>query len=113
MSDINLQHTSEQNMDPGAVGEFRDNTERHRFELGVEGKTAFIDYIINRKGVIYLTHTEVPKEAEGQGIASQIIELALSEVEKRGLKLVPICPFVKVYLQRHPEWEKLLAEDFR
>lgn len=38
-------------------GTFIDNKERHRFELQVDGITAFVDYIINKKGVIYFKIT--------------------------------------------------------
>lgn len=89
---------------------FRDHEERKRFELQAGDITAFVDYIINKKGVIYLTHTEVPKEAEGQGFAKELLENVFKEIEERKLELVPICPFVKAYLQRKPEWKRLLAD---
>ncbi len=89
---------------------FRDNKEKKRFELQIGEITAFVDYIINNKGTIYLTHTEVPKEAEGQGFAKELLENVFQEIEKRELELVPICPFVKTYLHRKPEWKKLLAD---
>ena len=89
---------------------FRNNEEKKRFELQDGDITAFVDYILNTKGTIYLTHTEVPKEAEGQGYAKEMLENVFEEIEKRELELVPICPFVKVYLQRNPEWKKLLAD---
>lgn len=89
---------------------FSDNEERKRFELQVGEITAFVDYIINKKGEIYLTHTEVPEEAEGRGLAKELLENVFEEIEKRELKLVPICPFVKVYLHRNTHWKKLLAD---
>ncbi len=89
---------------------FRDNKEKKRFELQVGNIIAYVDYIINKKGTIYLTHTEVPKEAEGQGYAKELLEYVFEEIEKRELKLVPICPFVKAYLHRKPEWKRLLAD---
>lgn len=89
---------------------FVDNEERKRFELHVGDIVAFVDYIINKKGMIYLTHTEVPKEVEGQGLAAKLLDHVFREIEKRELELVAICPFVKVYLQRNPERKKLLAD---
>ena len=93
--------------------ELTDNSERNRFELQTDGKTAFIDYIINKKGVIFLTHTEVPVGLEGKGIASGMVLQVLKIVEERELKLVPICPFVTSFVMRHPEWKKLLDEHHR
>lgn len=90
--------------------EFVDNEDQKRFELHVDNIIAFVDYIINKKGTIYLTHTEVPKEAEGRGLAKQLLEHVFEEIEKRELELVPICPFVKAYLQRNPDWKRLLAD---
>jgi uncharacterized protein len=87
-----------------------DNTELNRYEMSVEGKTAFVDYIINKTGTIYLTHTEVPRELEGKGLASVMLKMIMEEIEKRELSLIPICPFVKTYLSRHPDWKKLLDE---
>lgn len=89
-----------------------DNTERKRFELVADSHTAFIEYMI-MGGKIFLTHTEVPKALEGKGIGSAIVKLALEETEARGLKLVPLCPFVAAYIKRHPEWDKILAEDVK
>jgi hypothetical protein len=62
-------------------------------------------------GKIFLTHTEVPAALEGKGIGSIIVKLALEEVERRGLKLIPLCPFVGKYITKHPEWKRILAED--
>lgn len=93
-----------------SAGTFIDNKERKRFELKADEFTAYVDYIINKKGTIYLTHNEVSKEAEGKGLAGQLLEHVLEEIDKRDLELVPICPFVQVYLQRNPEWKRLLAD---
>jgi len=89
-----------------------DNTNEQRFELTVDGKTAFIDYIINKKGVIYLTHTEVPAKLEGEGIGSRLVKQSLETIEQRELKLAPICPFVAAFIRRHPQWKKLLTDNF-
>lgn len=97
-------------MEKESKGNFVDNKDRKRFELQIGDVTAFVDYIINKKGVIYLTHTEVPKDAEGQGYAKKLMKNVFKEIEERELELVPICPFVKVYLQRKPEWKRLLAD---
>ena len=89
-----------------------DNQDRKQFELIVEGHIARIEYMI-MANKIFLTHTEVPAELEGKGIGSIIVKLALEEVEKRGLKLIPLCPFVGKYITRHPEWKRILADDVK
>lgn len=87
-----------------------DNSDKKQFEFRVEGYTARIEYIIMAKK-IFLTHTEVPVDLEGKGIGSKIVKLALEEIEKRGLKLIPLCPFIAKYITRHPEWKRILDED--
>ncbi len=76
---------------------------KKRFELGEGKKVAFIDYIINKQGIIYLTHTEVPRALEGNGLGSIIVAKTLHYVRESGLKMAPLCPFVAAYLKRHPE----------
>ena len=88
----------------------KDNTDRKQFELIVDGHTARIEYMI-MANKIFLTHTEVPRALEGKGVGSKIVKLAFDEIEKRGLKLIPLCPFVAKYLTKHPEWKKILADD--
>ncbi len=90
---------------PSAV---RDNTAFSRFELDAGGVTAFMNYRLTG-GVIRLEHTETPPQARGRGIASQLTASVLEIVRKRGLRVVPRCPFVRAYLARHPEFNDLVA----
>jgi uncharacterized protein len=62
-----------------------------------------------RPGVIVLVHTEVAPVAKGRGLGSRLVTAALDDIRARGLRLVPICPFVRAYLGRHPEYGDLLA----
>ena len=84
------------------------NTELHNFELFVDGHRAFIDYQ-QRGDKLYLLHTEVPSEMEGQGVASALVEKAFQYLEERELKMVPYCSYIQNYLKRHPEWERVVA----
>ncbi|PKA82273.1 hypothetical protein ATE92_0400 [Ulvibacter sp. MAR_2010_11] len=88
-----------------------ENKDKKRFETKVEGKTAFIEYIRAQESV-YLTHTEVPKELEGKGIASSMVKQVLIQIKEEGNKLVPLCPFVAAYVKRHPEWKEILAKGY-
>jgi len=88
-------------------GSFRDNEARKRYELLFEGHTAFIDYKKTRNK-IYLIHTDVPAALEGRGIGSRIVLQALVDIRKKGLVLVPLCPFVAKYLKKHPHWNELV-----
>ena len=88
-----------------------ENKERKRFESIVDGKTAFIEYI-RAEDKMYLTHTEVPKELEGKGVATAMAEKVLQQIKSESLFLVPLCPFIAVYLKRHPEWREILAKGY-
>lgn len=86
----------------------QDNEAKHQFELIVDGHTALAAYRL-KPGVITFTHTEVPKELGGRGIGSQLAKGALDQVRERGLKVVPLCPFIKAYIEKHAEYQDLLA----
>ncbi len=85
-----------------------DNKELNRFEVEVDGQKALIEYTV-KPGVLSLNHTEVPKELAGQGIASEMTEKVLLQIELRGLKVKPVCPFIKKYIDKHPEWKSIVA----
>ena len=61
--------------------------------------------------MLTFTHTEVPESLEGRGVGSKLIAGALDDVRHRNLKIVPECPFVASYVQRHPEVQDLLASE--
>jgi hypothetical protein len=86
-----------------------DNTEAKQYEYHIDGVIAKIEYI-KAKDKIYLTHTEVPKELEGKGVASSLVKRVLEDVETKGLTLIPMCPFVATYIKRHPDWKKLVLK---
>jgi uncharacterized protein len=58
-----------------------------------------------------LVHTDVAPSAEGQGIGSRLVAGALDDIRSRGLRVVPVCPFVTAYLRRHPEQRDLVVPD--
>ena len=84
------------------------NQAEQRFELAEGGRTAVAAYRLEG-GTISFTHTVVPEELEGQGIGSRLVGAALDESRRRGLKVIPLCYFVKGYIERHPEYGDLLA----
>ena len=90
--------------------ELINNEATKQYEFHIDG---FIPRIVYQKSgdKIYLIHTEVPLELGGKGIGNQLVKKVLEDIQKRGLKLIPLCPFVKKYLQRHPEWESLVDEN--
>jgi predicted GNAT family acetyltransferase len=87
--------------------EIVNNPAKHRYELAVEGYIAATYYEI-AGGVITFVHTEVPPELGGKGIGSKMIKGARDQVRIAGLKVIAKCPFVKGYIDKHPEYADLL-----
>ncbi len=91
-------------MSPSSV---RQNTAHSRFELEVEGSIA-VAYYRSAGDVVTFTHTEVPRQFRGRGIASRLVEGALETVRAQGLRVVPQCSFVARYIAEHPQFHDLL-----
>jgi predicted GNAT family acetyltransferase len=61
-------------------------------------------------GVVTFTHTEVDPSFEGQGVGSRLAAGALGLVRDAGERFVPLCPFIRAYVERHPELADLRAD---
>jgi len=86
-----------------------DNKENKQFEFHIEGQIAKIEYIIKEeKNKIYLIHTEVPEALSGRGIASALTLKVMETLENSPYQLVVQCPYIIKWLERHPEWNKLI-----
>jgi len=90
------------------MSEVSNNEAEQRYELEVDGALAIAAYRL-RDDRITFTHTEVPDALEGRGIGSKLVKAALDDARAKGLKVVPACPFVKHYMDKHPEVQDLLA----
>ena len=88
-----------------------DNSEEQRFEAHVDGELAgFAEYRL-REGVIVFTHTEVDDAFEGRGVGTQLARQALDAVREAGeRRVVPRCPFIKAWIDRHPDYRSLLHD---
>ena len=87
----------------------RDNPEQHRFEIDLgDGSVAIAEYTLPQ-GKIVFTHTEVDEAFEGHGVGSALARFALDDVRADGRrKVVPRCPFIKGWIDRHPDYQELL-----
>jgi uncharacterized protein len=88
------------------------NAAASRFEAEVNGRMCVANYHLV-DGVMRIHHTEVPPELEGRGIAGRIVAEALAYADGHGLEVEPWCSFVRSYMQRHPDTQRLLPEGFR
>ncbi len=62
--------------------------------------------------ILIIDHTFVPKELGGRGIGKALVEYMVADVRERGLKVVPLCPFTRATLEKHPEWQDILKDPF-
>lgn len=95
-------------MGPAPAITVADNPAEQRYEVRADGELAgFAQYRAGRDQIAF-THTEVDDRFAGQGLASRLIAFALGDARERGLAVLPFCPFVRAYIQRHAEYVDLV-----
>ncbi len=88
---------------------FGNNTEDHQFEVFVDGELAGLAEYIETPTEIVFPHTETFPKFGGQGLASKLITYAMDRVREAGdLRVVPLCPFVAAWFDKHPDYQGLL-----
>ena len=86
-----------------------DNADERRYEARVGSDVVGFMTYRQSDGRMKLIHTEVDPSVEGEGVGSELVAWALEDIRRRGLALVPFCPFVLAYLRRHPEHSDLVG----
>jgi len=85
----------------------RNDPARSRYEALVRGELAGFSEYHAQPGLITVMHTEVEPAFEGRGIGSALVRDMLDDVRREDAKVLPVCPFVKAFLQRHREYADL------
>jgi uncharacterized protein len=86
-----------------------DVPERHRYEISVDGEPAgFVRYRLEPERIVFL-HTEIKDAFAGRGIGGELARGVLDDARRRGLAVVPLCPFVRGWIDKHPDYADLLA----
>jgi len=96
-----------------ADAEVVDVPEESRYELRLSERVIGLAAYRRRDGRIAFTHTEVAASCEGRGFGSRLAGAALDDARRQGLDVVPLCPFIARYIERNPEYEALLAANYR
>ena len=78
-----------------------DNREAQQFELEQDGQVAVLAYERDDEQIA-LIHTEVPAALRGHGVGEALVQGALEQSHRQGLRIVAVCPFVRAYLRKHP-----------
>jgi uncharacterized protein len=87
--------------------------DRERYELSIDGEVVGFTAYRARPGLIAFVHTEVDERLQGRGLADRLIRFALEDARARGLAVLPFCPFVKAFIERHREFEALVPDTYR
>lgn len=90
---------------PGLI----DNTDLHRFELTLEGRTCFVTYR-RSPGIVALLHAEVPAAIGGRGHGSRLAAAVLDHLRAEGQKVIPACSFIADFIGRNPAYADLLRD---
>jgi predicted GNAT family acetyltransferase len=93
--------------------EVADAPERERYELSVDGEVVGFTSYRARPGLIAVLHTEVDEHFQGRGLGDRLIRGALEDARARDLEVLPFCPFVRVFIERHREFETLVPQAYR
>jgi len=96
-----------QDMEDTSALNLHHNSDKNRFEASSSAGTAVSEYMKVGNTLIF-THTEVPEALEGQGIGGKLAKAALEYVRDNKMSAAPLCPFVKGYIERHPEYKDLV-----
>jgi hypothetical protein len=96
-----------------AAIEVHDHPQEERYEAAVGGALAGTAEYRLKPGLIAFVHTEVDDAFAHRGVASILIHDALEDARRRGLDVLPFCPFVNSYIQQHREYVDLVPESQR
>ena len=84
------------------------NAGERRFQTEADGHRCQLDYTLEG-GVISMNRVYVPPPVEGRGIAAALTRSALDHSRAQGWRVIPRCPYVQVWIQRHPDYQDLVA----
>ena len=91
------------------MNEVTNNEKLHRFELHVDGSLAGFMTYGRHNDALVLIHTEIDDAFEGKGLGSYFAKTVLDGLRAEGTKIVPSCPFVASFIERHPDYEDMVA----
>jgi uncharacterized protein len=95
--------------DAGAELTVRNDPEADRYEIVDGDRVLGIAAYFRRGDVLVLTHTEVDESSGHQKLGSRLVKAALDDVRAHGQKIVPQCPFVRGWIDRHPDYADLVV----
>jgi len=91
-----------------AIVRVTNDTEHHRYEAHIgHARAGFVTYELSPGRITFL-HTRTEPAFEGRGVGSRMAQVALDEARASGRRVVPVCPFISAYIDRHPGYADLV-----
>jgi predicted GNAT family acetyltransferase len=91
--------------------EREDGSPKGRYRLVVDGVEAEMTYSRAGEKLIIIDHTEVPSALRGRKVGERMVRQAVEDARRDGIAIIPLCPFAKAQIERHPEWQDVLRRD--
>ncbi len=88
--------------------EVKHDVSNNKFAAMLNGKEAYLRYLLVDKVTMNMIKTYVPPELRGQGIAAEVVHAGLEYAKEKGFKIIPTCSYVETYIERHREYKTLL-----
>ena len=93
--------------------EIRHDERKHWFWTEVDNHMAHVAYELTENGGLDIRHTIVPEEIGGRGIASMLVRTAYNYAREHQLKPVATCSYAVKWLEKHPEYEGVVNDDYQ
>ena len=90
--------------------EREDGPSKGRYRLVIDGVEAEMTYSRAGDGLIIIDHTEVPAALRGRKVGERLVSQAIEDARRDGVEIIPLCPFAKAQIGRHPEWQDVLRK---
>ena len=87
----------------------RDDRAAHRYRIAVDGQDAGFATYRRSPGRVTFLHTVIDPAFEGRGLGTRLARSALDDVAGRGEQVVPLCPFIRAWIEHHPDYQHLVA----
>ncbi|MBY5420943.1 N-acetyltransferase [Rhizobium leguminosarum] len=90
--------------------EREDGASKGRYRIVVEGVEAEMTYSRAGTQLIIIDHTDVPAALRGRKVGERLVRQAVEDARREGVFIIPLCPFAKAQIERHPEWQDVLRK---
>jgi uncharacterized protein len=89
--------------------ERREGETKGRYVVRLDGAEAEMTYSRAGAGLVIIDHTHVPEALRGRGIGEAMVARGVEDARREGKKVVPLCPYARAQIMKHPEWQDVLS----